>query len=226
MDGESGEGQFLAQPRPRGGLARQFCDPTGVGGHIVGHIMSVINAVPNRCAIGALDVGAHDDVLELGFGPGRALQRLAQLAHRGTVTGIDRSDVMMRQAKARNRQSISAGTIRLARASFEALPLADAAVDKILAVNVIYFFPPRGRALAEARRVLRPGGTMSIYATDFSARRELQFAGPETYQMFDRDSLGAFLEASAFAGDRIDVQKFRLPLGFHGLLARISKTAQ
>jgi len=53
----------------------------------------------------------------------------------------------------------------LIEGSFEQIPLENATVDKILAVNVIYFFSPTGAAIAEAHRVLRQGGTMSIYAT-------------------------------------------------------------
>ncbi|ANN58725.1 hypothetical protein A9174_19550 [Mesorhizobium loti NZP2037] len=96
-------------------------------------------------------------------------------------------------------------------------------MDKILAVNVIYFWSPAGTVLAEARRVLRPGGTMSIYATDCSSMKMFQFIGPETKQIFDRRGLEAFLGKSAFASDQIDIQTIWLPCGFRGLVARLCK---
>lgn len=219
------KGLITTEQSLRNSIAKQFRDPEGPSGHVIGQIMSIINRLPNRHAIEMLDVAERDNILEIGFGPGRALKALSKLAHRGTVTGIDQSDVMFQQARTHNRRAIKAGKVKLVRGSFEAIPLPDASVDKILAVNVIYFFSPTGNALAEARRVLRPGGTMSIYATDYSSKRKLQFVGSETHQMFDKASLGVFLKNGAFTGDLIDLHKVRLPFGFNGLLARLCKSS-
>ncbi len=185
--------------------------------------MRILNHLPNRYAIDILGVNATDDVLELGFGPGRALHALSKLVSEGSVTGIDGSSVMLRQARAHNRHAIGAGRMRLIHGTFERLPLPSASVDKILAVNVAYFMSPLGNALAEARRVLRPGGKMSVYATDCSKMRWLQFAGDETFQMFDSHRLTAFFERSPFHRDRIVIHHLRLPIGFRGLVACISK---
>jgi ubiquinone/menaquinone biosynthesis C-methylase UbiE len=130
---------------------------------------------------------------------------------------------MVRQAQARNRTAIDNGRLNLTLGSFEDLPLGNDSVDKILAVNVLYFCSPIETALKEARRVLRPGGIMSIYATDCSSMRRLQFVGPETHQTFDREGLARFLKESAFASDQINIQTIWLPFGFRGLLARLCK---
>jgi SAM-dependent methyltransferase len=202
-------------------VAQQFSAPEGTSGRVIGAIMGLINRLPNRRAIERLDIAEQDDVLEIGFGPGWALKKMSKLAHRGTITGVDRSPTMFRQAQARNRAAIQDGKLKLFHGSFERLPLESASIDKILAVNVIYFCLPI--ALAEARRVLRPGGTMSIYATDDSSMKRLQFIGPETLQTFDRKGLKDFLSNSAFASDQIDIQMIWLPFGFRGLIARLCK---
>lgn len=204
-------------------IARQFSMPMGVCGHVVGAVMGLINHLPNRHAVEVLDIADQDDVLEMGFGPGWALKKMAKLARGGTVTGVDWSPPMFRQARARNRAAIQNGQLKLFQATFERLPLESASVDKILAVNVIYFWSPAGTALAEARRVLRPGGTMSIYATDCSSMKRWQFIGPETQQIFDRKRLEVFLGESVFASDQIDIQTISLPFGFRGLVARLCK---
>src|SRR4051794_18119850 len=105
---------------------------------------------------------------------------MTRLAHGGTITGVDRSPTMFRQAQIRNRAAIQDGKLKLIQGTFEQLPVESAPMHKVLAVNVIYFCSPTGTALAEAHRVLLPGGTMSIYATDCSSMKRLQFVGPET----------------------------------------------
>ena len=60
---------------------------------------------------------------------------------------------------------IEAGRLELVRGDFASLPFADKIVDAILAVNVVYFMKSSA-AVREARRVLRPGGRIVLYATD------------------------------------------------------------
>lgn len=204
-------------------ISQQFSMPEGMFGRLTGAVMALINHLPNKRAIELLDIAEQDDVLEIGFGPGLALRKMSRLVRSGRITGVDRSPTMFRQAQARNRAAIQHGKLRLIQGTFECLSLESASVDKVLAVNVIYFCSPNGAALAEARRVLRPGGAMSIYATDCSSMRWLQFIGPETQQTFDRKGLEDFLRRSAFASDQIDIQTVWLPFGFRGLVARLCK---
>ena len=200
-------------------IAQQFSMPEGACGRLTGAVMGLINHLPNERAIELLEIAEQDDVLEIGFGPGLALKKMSQLVRSGTITGVDRSPTMFSQAQARNRAAIQHGKLKL----IQATSLESASVDKVLAVNVTYFCSPIGTALAEARRVLRPGGTMSIYATDCSSMRWLQFIGPEPRQTFDRKGLEDFLSESASASDQIDIQTVWLPFGFRGLVARLCK---
>jgi protein-L-isoaspartate O-methyltransferase len=89
---------------PRVGLA-QFHHPTGLGGHLAGWIMSrrPSNVARNRWAVQLLEVQPSERVIELGCGPGVAVAALATRAVRGLVVGVDHSQVMIRQARRRNR---------------------------------------------------------------------------------------------------------------------------
>lgn len=69
---------------------------------------------------------------------------------------------MLAQARARNRRAIRAGRVRLYRGRCEQLPLASRSIDKVLAVNVAYFWHDAEAAPREVRRVLRPGGLLSV----------------------------------------------------------------
>lgn len=172
--------------------------------------MRIANRRANDAAIEALDVHAEDDILELGFGPGAAIHRLVTLAPLGRIYGIDASAPMVRLAGRRNRTAVREGRVELRQASFDDLPLPDAAVSKILAVNVVYFWEDPQRILAEVRRVLRPGGKLAVYATDAAVMRRWKFAGPDTHHTFDRSALAALLESGGFEPEGIRLRKVRL----------------
>lgn len=206
-------------------VARQFSLPEGAGGRAIAAVMRLVNWLPNRQAIRLLGVGAGDDVLEVGFGPGHALRALSRLAAGGSVTGVDRSRTMFQEASRRNATAIRAGRMRLRNGSFEALPAKDGSFDRILAVNVLYFVGSLEAAFAEARRVLRPGGSIAIYVTDRNAMQWLQFSGADTRHSFDAAHLMAAIRNSAFGADAVEIRRIWLPFGFRGLLARITKAA-
>lgn len=183
--------------------------------------MALANRRPNRAAIAALDIQPGDHILELGFGPGAAITAMAALAPRGRIYGVDKSQAMLELARRRNVTAIRAGRVALRQSPFEALPLPDASVDKILAVNVVYFWTDAAPILREVRRVLRPGGLVSIYATDASAMGRWKFAGPETHRLFDRQSLAALLQGGGFHEERICIREVQPVPGIRGLLAVI-----
>jgi hypothetical protein len=107
-------GRIMQWWAPHGGLA-QFHQPTGAVGHVAGWIMGrrSSDVARNRWAVQLLDVQPADRVIELGCGPGVAIAALAARANRGLVVGVDHSQVMIRQARRRNRAAIRAGRVRL-----------------------------------------------------------------------------------------------------------------
>ncbi|MBB6251201.1 class I SAM-dependent methyltransferase [Nitrospirillum iridis] len=199
-------------------LGRQLRHPTGWTGRVVGHLMRRINAGPNRLAIDALRLAPGDTVLELGFGPGHGIALAAARVAPAVVHGIDQSAVMMAHARRRNRRDIAAGRVHLHLGRFTALPLATASVDKVLAVNVAYFWSEPGAVLGEVRRVLRPHGVMAVYVTDADAMRRWPFAEAETHRLFDANGLRALMIAGGFAADGIAIRAVPLPGGMTGLV--------
>ncbi len=199
-------------------LGRQLRHPSGLGASVLAPVMALVNRRPNRVAIDALAVAPSDTVLELGFGPGHALRTLIAMASAGRVLGIDHSAAMLARAARRNRAAIGAGRLELRQARFDALPWGAQSVDKILAVNVAYFFGADGADLREARRVLRPGGTMAIYVTERTSMARWAFASAETHRRFDRDELMMLLLRGGFASDEVTIAPIAIPPGIRGLL--------
>ncbi len=109
-----------------------------------------------------LDVKPHDRVLEVGFGPGVAIELLTKTVTQGFIAGIDHSDEMVKQAARRNAASIRSGRVMLSQASASAPPSFDSPFDKIFTINSIHFWNDPVECLRSLRKSLRSGGLMAV----------------------------------------------------------------
>ncbi len=135
---------------------------SGPSGRLAGWVMSVLNQPMNEVAFQLLQLCPHDAVLEIGFGPGRLIERLARDADVELVAGIDPSPAMLSQARHRNRYWIGRGRVRLLQGSVSRLPFEDCRFTKACAVNSYQFWPDPVEGLREVRRVLRLGGRLVL----------------------------------------------------------------
>jgi len=98
------------------------------------------------------------DVLDVGAGNGYVLSRYAQAGAR--VAGVDITEAAAALCRKRFALSGLRGTFVVANA--EDLPFADASFDCVCSMGVLHHTPRMDRALAEIRRVLRPGGRLVL----------------------------------------------------------------
>ena len=99
---------------------------------------------------------ARGRVLELGAGGGINFA-LYDRAAVETVVGIDPSDELRDRARAQMRPE-DRGFFEIAKGMAEALPSADASFDTVVSTFTLCSVDDQQRALAEAHRVLKPGG--------------------------------------------------------------------
>jgi ubiquinone/menaquinone biosynthesis C-methylase UbiE len=151
-------------------LMRMFGRPKGILGKLGGIIMARTN---QRCAAWVIDllgIQPNDRALEVGFGPGVGIELLARSVSGGYVAGIDPSEEMVEQAKARNVKAIEGGRVDLRYGSVESLPFEGSTFDKALAVNSMQVWPDAVAGLREMRRVMKPGGRIALGFTPYSGQ--------------------------------------------------------
>ncbi|HEU5419818.1 MAG TPA: class I SAM-dependent methyltransferase [Streptosporangiaceae bacterium] len=100
--------------------------------------------------------GLRGEVLEIGFGSGLNIPFYPAAVTR--VTAVEPSAVGRRLGA--DRIAASTVPVEFAGADAQDLPAADQSVDSVLSTWTLCSIPDAGRALAEVRRVLRPGGAL------------------------------------------------------------------
>jgi SAM-dependent methyltransferase len=119
-----------------------------------------------RSITAALALQPGERVLDIGSGPGfLACEMGAAVGASGSVTGLDSSEHML--ALAAGRQAPAHVTFQPGEATSQ--PFADGAFDVVTSTQVYEYVADLPRALAEARRVLRPGGRLLIVDTDWDS---------------------------------------------------------
>jgi ubiquinone/menaquinone biosynthesis C-methylase UbiE len=180
-------------------IAQQLRKPQGLLGRILGRLMRFGNKPANVWAISLADVRPSDRVLEIGFGSGVAIRQLARLAPEGQVCGVDFSPEMVRQARKLNAASVAAGRVDLREGEATTLPFGDDTFDKVLSVNVIYFWPEPLRSLHEIRRVLKPGGRLVLYFTHRDSMSGFPVTRTPVFTLFTGEEVVDLLYKAGFS---------------------------
>jgi SAM-dependent methyltransferase len=116
-----------------------------------------------------------DRVLDVGCGTGSLTFTLPEIANIASVTAIDLTEAYVEFARARNTDP----RISFQSADARVLPFEDNSFDRAFSMLVLQFIPDAARAVAEMRRVVRHGGTVTAAVWD-------SYGGfPHTRMMWD-----------------------------------------
>lgn len=160
------------------GEIRSCCSTTGVSSDTVyniatkaqGYQAADLAALPEGADLG---LGCGDPTADAGLQPGQTVLDLGSgagvdcfLAARrvgpsGHVIGVDMTDAMLERARANARKG-GFTNVEFRKGEIEKLPVESNTVDRVISNCVINLAPDKRPVFAEAHRVLKPGGVMSI----------------------------------------------------------------
>jgi ubiquinone/menaquinone biosynthesis C-methylase UbiE len=118
------------------------------------------NAALNRAAFDLLALEPGDRVLEVGFGGGDMIARMARVVTSGRIDGLDYSPDVVAFGQSRFRAQVASGKISFVCADVAAMPYPDGSFSKVCTMNTLYFWPEPVAALREIRRVLADCGIL------------------------------------------------------------------
>ena len=143
------------------------------------------------------ELRAGEVVLDLGSGGGiDVLLSARRVGPTGKAYGLDMTDEMLAVAR-QNQQSAGVDNVEFLKGQIEAIPLPDASVDVIISNCVINLSGDKHRVLAEAFRVLKPGGRFAV--SDVLTRGAIPAAVRESMPLWTGCVAGA-LDQEVFLG--------------------------
>ena len=166
---------------------------------------------------------ADDLVVEVGCGTGRLTLPLAAMTA-ARVMGVDSEARMLEVARTKD----TVGRVQWVRGSAYRLPVPDAAAALVVVVMVVHLLRQRVRAFGEARRILRPGGRLSLWT--FTPRHVEEFylnAYFPSIAAIDRprfpsvEVLTAELRRAGFPQTRVELREEPRRLGIAEVVDRV-----
>jgi arsenite methyltransferase len=185
-------------------MAAQFRKPNGwFGSLIFGRFMNRVNAKIIDATIALLEIAPEHQVLEIGFGGGSALARVAKAVSAGVVSGVDFAPEMVRGAEGRFRRLIAQGRMGVQLGSVSKLPFPEEAFDRVFTINTIYFWPDAVEGLGEIHRVLKRGGRAAI---SIRSKEKMEKYAVTRYDfcLFSPDGLVGLMRQAGFRDVRVD----------------------
>ena len=138
-------------------------------------------------------------LVDIGTGTGRMIELFGPRSSQ--AVGIDRSSEMLRLARVKLEAAGIASSLR--QGDMYALPLPDQSADNIIIHQVLHYAHSPAVAIAEAARVLAPGG--SLLVVDFAAhdREELRERDAHIRLGFDDDVMAGWFDTAGLEMDRV-----------------------
>src|SRR6516165_2018921 len=127
-----------------------------------------------------VSIASDATILDIGCGGGRTIHKLAALATKGKVYGVDYSETSVAVSRKTNQEWLKTGRVEIRHGSVSHLPFPDEMFALATAVETHFYWPDLPADMREVLRVLKPGGALVIIAEVYKGgkydRRVQRFA--------------------------------------------------
>lgn len=172
-------------------LAQQLSCPEGENGIKTGENMNLTNSNMIHSTIDAMNIGAGEQILEIGPGNGSHLESIVKQTPDVHYTGIDISETMILEARRINKDFIDTGFADFKLSNGKILDFESGTYDKIFTVNTLYFWEEPLDYANEILRVLKPGRKFYLTFAEKDFMKALPFTvyGFRLYDINDAERL-------------------------------------
>ena len=158
------------------------------------------NAFLNDFVNELMSVQVDDRIIEIGFGTGKLIYRMAQQIDKGLIEGVDFSKVMLSIARKRNKQNIANGKVKILEGNFDEMPFEKERFDKACSVNTLYFWPDPVHTARKIAEILKPDGKLILAFEDIE-QLEQRKLNPEVFHLYSNEEVQNLLINAGFSKD-------------------------
>ena len=127
-----------------------------------------------------VSIDSDATILDIGCGGGRTIHKLAAIATKGKVYGVDSSETSVAASRKTNDECIKSRRVEILHGSVSHLPFPDQMFALATAVETHFYWPDLPADMREVSRVLKPGAALVIVAEVYKSgkfdRRVQRFA--------------------------------------------------
>jgi SAM-dependent methyltransferase len=141
-------------------LLNQIRNPTGWLGRWNLRSMNRRHAKLTDWGLEHVSIASDATILDIGCGGGRTIHKLAALATKGNVYGVDYSETSVAVSRKTNQQWLKTGRVEIRHGSVSHRPFPDEMFALATAVETHFYWPDLQADMREVLRVLKPGGAL------------------------------------------------------------------
>lgn len=200
-------------------FAEQARRPDGLFGRMV---MSIVfdqgNAFLNDFVNELMSVQIDDCIIEIGFGTGKLIYRMAQQIDKGTIEGVDFSKVMVSIARKRNKMNITNGKVKILEGNFDELPFEKESFTKACSINTLYFWPEPVHTARKIAEILKPDGKLILAFEDIEQLKQRKL-NQEVFHLYSTGEVQDLLINAGFSKNVNIVSRKKGKSIFHCVVA-------
>lgn len=200
-------------------FSEQARRPDGLFGRIV---MSIVfdqgNAFLNDFVNELMSVQIDDRIIEIGFGTGKLIYKMAQQIDKGLIEGIDFSRAMVSIARKRNKKNIANGKVKIFEGNFDEMPYEKERFTKACSVNTLYFWPEPTHTAEKIAEILKPDGKLILAFEDIEQLKQRKL-NQEVFHFYSKDEVQNLLIKAGFSKNVSIVSRKKGKSIFHCVVA-------
>ena len=193
--------------------------PAGLFGRMV---MSIVfdrgNAFLNDFVNELMSVQIDDRIIEIGFGTGKLIYRMAQQIEKGIIEGVDFSKVMVSIARKRNKKNIRIGKVKILEGNFDEMPFGKENFTKACSINTLYFWSEPVHTAKKIAEILKPDGKLILAFEDIEQLRQRKL-NQEVFHLYSTGEVQDLLINAGFSKNVSIVSRKKGKLIFHCVVA-------